>query len=91
MLPNRRNLGIVHLGIHRISILQLIPIGMVHEPRTVRHIMHEQTPKEVPCDDGLGVFLRGFDDRVELREGRGRVVAGPVVFACEVDAVGGAY
>lgn len=66
MLPNRRNLGIILLRIHRIPILQLIPIRMVHEPGTIGHIVHEETPEQVPRDDGFRLLLRRLDDCIEL-------------------------
>ena len=81
MIPDNRNLGIILLRVERIPILQLKPIRMVDEPVAIRHIMHEQTPEQIPRNDGLSLLLRRLDDGVELRERRRGHVACPVVFA----------
>lgn len=88
VLSNRRDLRVVHLCVDRIPILQLIPIGMIDEPRAIRDIMHEQTPEQIPSNDWLNLFLCSFDNGVKLRECWCGIVACPVVFAGEVDAVG---
>ena len=82
MVPYRRDLGIIVLRVERVPILQLKPIRVVDESVAIRHVMHEQTPEEIPRDDGFGRLLRRFDDGVKLGECRRRGnVACPVVFA----------